>query len=150
MAKGLNKVMLIGRLGKDCEVKFTHGGMAVANFTVATSESWKDKQSGEKKEKTEWHRIVAWGKLGEICGQYLQKGSQVYVEGRLETRSWEQDGIKKYSTEIICSDMQMLDSKQSGQSQPNNSQVSNQAANYYSEQGGDQQAPNNFDDDIPF
>lgn len=111
MSRGLNKVVLIGRLGKDPELKYTQGGTAVANFTVATSETWTDKASGEKKEKTEWHRIVAWGKLGEICGEYLAKGAQVFIEGKLQTRSWEQDGVTRYVTEIVASDMQMLDSK---------------------------------------
>ncbi len=111
MARGLNKVMLIGRLGKDPEVRYTQDGRAVANFTLATNEDWKDKATGEKKERTEWHRVVAFGKLGEICGEYLSKGRQVYVEGRLQTRSWDKDGVTRYTTEIVASDMQMLDPK---------------------------------------
>ena len=110
---GLNKAMLIGRLGRDPEVRYTPNGLAVANFSVATSEEWKDKNTGEKKERTEWHRIVAFGKLGEICGQYLSKGKQVYVEGRLQTRSWEKDGVTRYTTEIVASDMQFLGAKDS-------------------------------------
>ena len=110
---GLNKAMLIGRLGRDPEVRYTPNGLAVANFTIATSEEWKDKNTSEKKERTEWHRIVAFGKLGEICGQYLSKGKQVYVEGRLQTRSWEKDGVTRYTTEIVASDMQFLGAKDS-------------------------------------
>ena len=109
---GVNKVILIGRLGRDPEVRFGQNDTAVANFSIATSEEWKDKQTGEKQEKTEWHRIVAWRRLGEICGEYLHKGSQVYIEGRLQTRSWEdRDDNKHYTTEVIAYNMQMLDSK---------------------------------------
>ena len=108
---GINKVILVGRLGQDPEVRYTPSGQPVANFSVATSEEWKDKNSGEKQERTEWHRIVAWRRLGEICGEYLRKGSQVYIEGRLQTRSWEdRDGNKRYTTEIVARDMQMLSS----------------------------------------
>ena len=118
MARGLNKVMLIGNLGKDPDVKYTQDGRAIANFSIATSEEWKDKASGERKEKTEWHKIVVFGKLAEICGEYLVKGKKVYIEGKLQTRSWEKDGITRYTTEIVASDMQMLDAKgQSEQSQ---------------------------------
>jgi len=108
---GLNKVMIIGRLGSDPEIRYTQDGAAVANFSIATSESWNDKSSGEKKESTEWHRIVAWQKLAEICGEYLKKGKEVYIEGRLKTRSWDKDGVKHYMTEIHASYMQMLGSK---------------------------------------
>ena len=109
---GINKVILIGRLGSDPEVRYTPSGVAVANFSIATSEEWTDKDSGEKKERTEWHRIVAWRRLGEICGEYLSKGRQVYVEGRLQTRSWDdRDGNKKYTTEIVASDIQFLGSR---------------------------------------
>ncbi|MBE9581867.1 MAG: single-stranded DNA-binding protein [Proteobacteria bacterium] len=106
---GINKVILIGRLGKDPEVRYTADGTAVANFSIATSDEWKDKGTGEKKERTEWHRIVAWRRLGEICGEYLSKGRQVYVEGSLQTREWEdQDGKKRWTTEIVARNMQML------------------------------------------
>ncbi len=106
---GINKVILIGRLGQDPEVRYTPDGTAVANFSIATSEEWKDKNSGEKRERTEWHRIVAWRRLGEICGEYLSKGRQVYIEGRIQTRSWEdKDGNKRYTTEIVASDVQFL------------------------------------------
>ncbi len=112
---GINKVIIIGRLGNDPEVRYTPSGSPVAKFSVATSEEWKDKNTGEKKERTEWHRITAWGKLGEICGEYLSKGRQVYVEGRLQTSSYDdKEGVKRYSTEIVASDVQFLGSKESG------------------------------------
>ena len=105
---GVNKVILIGNLGADPEVRYTPSGKAVANFRIATSEQWTSKE-GEKEERTEWHRIVAWGRLGEICGEYLHKGRQVYVEGKLQTRAWEdRDGNKRYTTEIVAQAMQML------------------------------------------
>ena len=140
---GINKVILIGRLGSDPEIRYTPSGVAVANFSVATSEEWKDKDSGEKKERTEWHRIVAWRRLGEICGEYLSKGKQVYVEGRIQTRSWEdKDGNKKYTTEIIANDIQFLGSRDvSDRSKPSGGG------------GGDFQGapgPGPEDDDIPF
>ncbi len=107
---GVNKVILIGRLGRDPEVRYTPSGTAVANFSIATSEQWSNKD-GEKQERTEWHRIVAWKRLGEICGEYLHKGSQIYIEGRLQTRAWEdRDGNKRYTTEVIAQNMQMLGS----------------------------------------
>ena len=112
MAGGsVNKVILIGRLGADPEVRYTPSGTPAANFRIATSEVWNDKQ-GQRQEKTEWHRIVAWRRLGEICGEYLSKGKQVYIEGRLQTRDWEdKDGNKRYTTEIIANQMQMLGPK---------------------------------------
>ena len=114
MARGVNKVILIGNLGKDPEVRYFPSGDAVANATIATTESWKDKQSGEQKEATEWHNVVFPGKLGEIAGKYLKKGSKVYVEGSLRTRKWEKDGVTRYTTEIRVQDMQMLDGKPGG------------------------------------
>lgn len=140
---GINKVILVGRLGKDPEVRYTPSGDAVANFNIATSETWKDKNTGEKQERTEWHRIVAWRKLGEICGEYLSKGRQVYVEGKLQTRSWEKDGVTRYSTEIVASDVQFLGERGSNASGPS---------------GGDTSSPGDTgmpgpppeDDDIPF
>ncbi|MDX9816042.1 MAG: single-stranded DNA-binding protein [Smithellaceae bacterium] len=112
----VNKVILIGRLGKDPEVRYTPDGTMVTNFNLATDEQWRDK-NGEKVQKTEWHRIVTFGKLAEICGNYLVKGKLVFVEGRIQTRSWEdKDGIKRFTTEIIASNMQMLDSKGQGKS----------------------------------
>lgn len=150
MARGLNKAILIGRLGKDPEIRYTQDGRAVANFTIATNEEWKDKNTGEKKERTEWHRIVAFGKLGEICGEYLAKGRLVYLEGRLQTRSYEQEGVTKYTTEIVANDMQMLESK-------NAAQFSNSPSPSDNAGGGGPSAPqaqastgNEFDDDIPF
>ena len=108
----VNKVILVGNLGADPEVRYTPSGAAVANFSIATKETWNDKNSGEKKEQTEWHRIVAWNRLGEVCGEYLHKGSQVYIEGKLQTRSWEdKEGNKKWSTEVLAFTMQMLGSK---------------------------------------
>ncbi|MBF0225175.1 MAG: single-stranded DNA-binding protein [Desulfobacterales bacterium] len=107
----LNKVLLIGRLGKDPEMRYFQDGTPVANFTIATSDEWKDKTNGEKKEKTEWHKIVAYRKLAEVCGEYLTKGKQVYIEGKLRTRSWEKDGVTRYSTEIEALSMLMLGSK---------------------------------------
>ena len=105
---GINKVIIVGNLGRDPEIRYMSDGTAVTNFSVATTETWKDKQSGEKREKTEWHRIVAWRQLGEICGKYLAKGRQVYVEGKLKTRSWEKDGHKFYITEVVAVDVQFL------------------------------------------
>ena len=119
MAKGtVNKAILIGRLGADPELRYTPSGAAVVNFNIATDESWTD-ASGVKQERTEWHRIVAWRKLAEICGEYLKKGSRVYIEGQLQTRSWEgQDGVKRYTTEIVARNMQMLDTKAAGEQPP--------------------------------
>lgn len=112
MARGINKVILIGNLGADPETRYTTAGAAVTNFRMATSETWRDKQTGEQRESTEWHRVVMFGKLGEIAGEYLKKGSKVYVEGRLQTRKWQgQDGQDRYTTEIVANEMQMLDSR---------------------------------------
>ena len=115
MARGINKVILIGNLGSDPEVRHTQGGNAVANISLATSETWRDKTTGETRENTEWHRVVMFGRLGEIAGEYLKKGSKVYVEGRLQTRKWQdRDGNDRYTTEIIGNEMQMLDSRGGG------------------------------------
>jgi single-strand DNA-binding protein len=105
---GVNKVILVGNLGNDPELRYTGGGTPVCNFSIATTDQWTDKTSGQKKESTEWHRIVAWRKLAEICGEYLSKGRQVYIEGKLQTRSWEKEGITRYTTEIVASDVQFL------------------------------------------
>jgi len=116
MARGINKVILIGNLGADPEVRYMPNGGAVANITVATSESWTDKQSNEKKEQTEWHRVVIYQRLAEIAGEYLRKGSKVYIEGRLRTRKWQdQQGVERYTTEIIANELQMLDGRGDGQ-----------------------------------
>ena len=130
----LNKVTIIGNLGKDPEVRFMPNGGAVANITVATSDTWKDKQTGEQKEKTEWHRIVMYQRLAEIAGEYLKKGSKVYMEGRLQTRKWQnQQGADQYTTEIIVNDMQMLDSRGQGGGQSGGFSQQNQGQ---SNQGG--------------
>ncbi len=145
MSKGVNKVIIIGNLGGDPETKYLPNGDAVTNLTVATSESWKDKTTGQQQEKTEWHRVVAFRRLAEIMGEYLKKGSKVYIEGKLQTRMWEKDGQKHYATEIVANNMQMLDSRE-GQSQ--------QAPQQAPQQSAPQQAPpagmDSFDDDIPF
>jgi single-strand DNA-binding protein len=142
MANGLNKAILIGNLGRDPEVRYTPSGLAVANFSIATSETWTNKE-GEKETRTEWHRIVAFGKLGEICGEYLAKGKQIYIEGRIQTRDWEdKDGVKRYTTEIVASQMIMLGSRDSGDAyKPSGPDVGAGA-------GSPMQAPE--DDDIPF
>ena len=123
---GVNKAILIGNLGADPEIRYTSSGTAVANFNIATTERW-NTQNGEKEERTEWHRIVAFGRLGEICGEYLSKGKPVYIEGRIQTRSWEdRDGNKRYTTEIVASAMQMLGGGPgggSGQQPPRNDDV---------------------------
>lgn len=107
----INKVILVGNLGRDPEIRYTPDGTAVANFTVATTEKWKDRNSGQMQEKTEWHRVVAFRRLAEICGEYLAKGRQVYIEGKLQTRQWEKDGVTRYTTEIVANEMKMLGSR---------------------------------------
>ncbi|MFP4194550.1 MAG: single-stranded DNA-binding protein [Desulfobacterales bacterium] len=154
MARGVNKVILIGRLGRDPEIRYTQDGQAVVNFPMATSLEWRDKTSGEKREKTEWHRIVAFRKLGEICGEYLSKGRQVYIEGRLQTRSWEQDGITRYMTEIVANDMQMLESRGAGGDNSGGYGGGFGAAQAYPDESEGQTSPSSgdegVDDDIPF
>ena len=135
-SRGINKVIIVGNLGQDPEVRFMPNGGAVANFTVATSETWKDKQTVEQKEKTEWHRIVMYQRLAEIAGEYLKKGSKVYLEGRLQTRKWQnQQGADQYTTEIIVNDMQMLDSRGQG-AQSGGFAPQNQAPQAQPAQGG--------------
>lgn len=147
MARGVNKVILVGTLGQDPEVKYLTNGNAVCNLSLATSEQWKDKQTGEKKEKTEWHRVVMFGKVAEIAGEYCRKGSQVYIEGKLETREWEKDGVKRYTTEIkvdMQGTMQLLGGKPAdGSSQPKPQQQSKP-------QPSQQAAPDDMEMDIPF
>jgi single-strand DNA-binding protein len=152
MARGVNKVILIGNLGADPEIKYMPSGDAVANLRIATSESWKDKNTGENVERTEWHRVVCFRRLGEIAGEYLKKGSKVYIEGKLQTRKWQgQDGQDRYTTEIVANEMQMLDSRggagmeSAGFSQQNAKQNNKQPAAATSSAGFD-----DFDDDIPF
>jgi len=161
MARGVNKVILVGNLGKDPEVRYSPNGSAVANCTLATTESWKDKTSGEKQEKTEWHRVVFFGRLAEIAGEYLKKGSQIYVEGRLQTRKWQdKEGKDRYTTEIVANEMQMLGSR-SGQGAPNdsyNQDAPQEAAAGAGAAKGQAKSPSkspagagaDFDDDIPF
>lgn len=140
----INKVILVGNLGRDPEVRYTPSGTAVANFNIATSERWKDKATGEMQERTEWHRIVAWGKLGEICGEYLSKGRQVYIEGRIQTRDWEdKEGIKRYTTEIVANEMKMLGTRDSGGA------VRPSGPSTVPEYSGPP-LPEDQDDDIPF
>lgn len=131
MAKGINKVILVGNLGNDPDVRYMPNGGAVANVSIATADSWMDKASGQRQERTEWHRVVFFNKLAEIVGEYLRKGSQVYVEGRLQTRKWEKDGVERFSTEIVASDMQMLGGRPGG---------GGGSADY--QQGGGAPAPN--------
>lgn len=149
MARGINKVILIGHLGQDPEVKYMPSGSAVANVSIATTESWKDKNTGEKQDRTEWHRVVFFARLAEIVGEYLRKGSQVYVEGRLQTRKWQdKNGQDRYTTEIIASEMQMLGGRGGGSGSADFSSSSNEAPSASaSEAGGRDEA---FDDDIPF
>ena len=150
MARGVNKVILVGNLGKDPEVRYSPNGSAMANVTIATAESWKDKQSGEKQEKTEWHRVVFFNRLAEIVGEYLKKGSQVYIEGRLQTRKWQgQDGQDRYTTEIVANEMQMLGSRSGASGDTSwNQQPSNAPAQQSSPASA---APvDDFDDDVPF
>ena len=153
--KGVNKVIICGNLGQDPEVRYMPNGNAVANISVATSESWKDKYTQEQKEETEWHRCVCYGKLAEIVGEYIKKGSKIYLEGKLKTRKWkDQQGVDRYTTEIVFDEMQMMDSKPQGASQspqqPQRPAQQPQNNGYASARNAPQQ-PANFDDDIiPF
>ncbi|MEF4813184.1 single-stranded DNA-binding protein [Escherichia coli] len=164
MARGVNKVIIVGTLGNDPEVKYSASGSAIANLSVATSEQWKDKQTGEKKEQTEWHRVVIFGKLAEVAGEYLRKGSQVYIEGQLRTRKWsDSNGIDRYTTEIVIPQMdgvmQMLGGKrddsgqqqhqQSGQQPQRQQRQQQQPPKQQIPQGGNE-PPMDFDDSIPF
>lgn len=170
MARGVNKVIIVGTIGNDPEVKYSASGSAIANLSVATSEQWKDKQTGEKKEQTEWHRVVIFGKLAEVAGEYLRKGSQVYIEGQLRTRKWsDSNGVDRYTTEIVIPQMggvmQMLGGRrddsgqqprqQSGQ-QPQGGWGTNPQQQQQQQQQKQQspqvgnEPPMDFDDDIPF
>jgi len=170
MARGINKVILVGNLGRDPETRYMPSGGAVTNVSIATSKGWKDRDSGEQKERTEWHRIVFFNRLAEIAGEYLKRGSKVYIEGELRTRDWEKDGQKHYTTEVVASEMQMLDSRGemngggfssggSGGSQSGGGGGSfsggsggSQGGDGSSSAGGDFGPPpsDDFDDDIPF
>ena len=146
MSNGINRVIIIGNMGADPELRYTPSGDDVVNFTLATTESWKDKQ-GVKQSRTEWHKCTAFRKLAEIIGQYCRKGSKVYIEGKLRTRQWEQDGIKRYTTEISVDQLQMLDSRQDGQAPAPRQQAPQQAPQQQPQGGFD----SDFDDsDIPF
>ena len=178
-SRGVNKVILIGNLGADPEVRYTQNSTAIANLSIATSETWKDKQTGEPREQTEWHRCVAYRRLAEIAGEYLKKGSKVYVEGRLQTRKWTgQDNVERYTTEIVINEMQMLDSRGGPQGGPQGGAPQGQGygggqqGNYGGQQQQQRPAPQpsqqgqqpqqkpaepapfspdtDFDDDIPF
>ena len=146
MARGINKVILIGNLGNDPDVRYTSGGAAVANISLATTDSWRDKETGEQQDRTEWHRIVFFGRLAEIVAEYLKKGSQIYIEGRLQTRKWQdKDGNDRYTTEIVANEMQMLGGRggsgDSSQAPPPSQPPS----------GPDSKGDSDFvDDDIPF
>ncbi|SFD66704.1 single-strand DNA-binding protein [Thiohalospira halophila DSM 15071] len=150
-SRGVNKVILIGNLGADPEVRYTQNGTAVANLRLATSEQWKDKQTGENQERTEWHRVSLFGRLGEVAAQYLKKGSKVYIEGKLQTRKWQaQDGSDRYTTEVVANEMQMLDSR-GGQGGDQGGQTA--GGQQGQGQPAGQQTGNGFDhmdDDIPF
>lgn len=148
-SRGVNKAIIVGNLGQDPEIRYAQSGAAIANISVATSESYNDKNTGQKVEKSEWHRIVAFGKLAEIMGEYLRKGSKVYIEGKLQTRKWQdQNGQDRYTTEIVANEMQMLDSRpQNGAQQAGN----NRADSSHQQQQNAQPAPaNDFSDDFPF
>ena len=161
MARGVNKVILVGNLGKDPETRYMPSGSAVTNLTLATSESWKDKQSGEQQERTEWHKIAMFGRLAEIAAEYLRKGSQVYIEGKLRTRKWQdKEGKDRYTTEIVADEMQMLGSKGGGGASAGAGAMGGGAARRRGGGGGSGGGraavndsggpPGDFDDDIPF
>ena len=157
MARGVNKVIIVGNLGGDPETRYMPSGSAVTNFTVATNESWKDKQTGEQKERTEWHKVAMFGRLAEIAAEYLRKGSQVYIEGKLRTRKWQgKDGQDRYTTEIVADEMQML----GGRGGAGGGSFGGSGQQGGGQKGGGQQGgggsappqpgPDDFDDDIPF
>ena len=154
MARNINRVTLIGFLGRDPEMRYTTGGRAIANINLATTETWNDRQTGEKQERTEWHRVVAFGWQGEFAGEHFKKGSKVYVEGRLQTRKWQdQSGQDKYTTEIVAGDMELIANTRAGSSE--DSAQSAPPASKASSGGGGGGAPasppaDDFDDDIPF
>ena len=161
MARGVNKVILLGNLGADPETRYTASGSAVTNIRLATTDSWRDRQSGEQQERTEWHRVVFFSRLAEIAAEYLRKGSQCYIEGRIQTRKWQgQDGQDRYTTEIVASDMQMLGSRGSGGggTPPSRRREEDSGSAWPGGgQGGSPPAapassgpPDDFDDDIPF
>lgn len=150
MKKGVNKVILVGNLGSDPDARFMASGDPVTNLSIATSETWKDKQTGEKKESTEWHRVVCFKKLAEIASGYLKKGSKVYIEGKLQTRKWQDNnGQDRYTTEIVANELQMLDSRVTSEGSNIPKQSNKQPAQSDPESYNDNQ-DEGFDDDIPF
>lgn len=160
MARGVNKVILLGNLGADPETRYTASGNAVTNIRLATTDSWRDRQSGEQQERTEWHRVVFFSRLAEVAAEYLRKGSQCYIEGRIQTRKWQgQDGQDRYTTEIVANDMQMLGSRGAGGGAPQSRRREEDSGSAWpgGGQGGSAPAapassgpPDDFDDDIPF
>lgn len=157
MARGVNKVILVGNLGNDPETRYLPDGNAVTNISIATSQSWKDKETGQTNERTEWHKVVFFRRLAEIAGEYLKKGSKVYIEGSLRTRQWEKEGQKHYSTEIVASEMQMLDSRGDmasggggGYSRSETQGSGDPAPQAASNSAFESPPPEDFDDDIPF
>jgi len=150
MARGVNKAIIVGNLGRDPEVRYSASGNAIANVTVATTDSWKDRQSGERQERTEWHRVVFFNRLAEIVAEYLKKGSQVFIEGRIQTRKWEdKDGNERWTTEIVANEMQMLGSRGGGGMQGGPAPDSGSSPE--SSGGGSSGfSDSEFDDDIPF
>ena len=145
MARGINKVIIVGNLGADPETRYMPSGSAVTNLSVATSEQWKDKQTGEQKERTEWHKVAMFNRLAEIAAEYLRKGSQVYIEGKLRTRKWQdRDGNDRWTTEVIADEMQMLGGRGGGGSAPMMPSDSGSSG------GPPQSPPDDFEDDIPF
>jgi single-strand DNA-binding protein len=144
MARGINKVIIVGNLGADPETRYMPSGSAVTNLSVATSETWKDKQTGEQKERTEWHKVAMFNRLAEIAAEYLRKGSQVYIEGKLRTRKWQdRDGNDRWTTEIVADEMQMLGGRGGGGSAPMSSDRGSSG-------GPPDGPPDDFEDDIPF
>ena len=144
MARGINKVIIVGNLGADPETRYMPSGRAVTNLSVATSETWKDKQTGEQKERTEWHKVAMFNRLAEIAAEYLRKGSQVYIEGKLRTRKWQdRDGNDRWTTEIVADEMQMLGGRGGGGSAPMSSDRGSSG-------GPPEGPPDDFEDDIPF
>lgn len=146
MTRGVNKAIILGSLGQDPEVRYTGSGVAVTTISIATNEQWKDKNTGETQERTEWHRVVFYSRLAEIVGEYLRKGSQVYIEGRIQTRKWQdKEGNDRYTTEIVANEMQMLGSKSSGNAPPSADHKPDEPDKPSNTQDAD-----DFDDDIPF
>lgn len=151
MARGINKVILVGNLGADPETRYTPSGTAVANIRVATTKAWKDRNSGEQQERTEWHRVVMFNRLAEVAGEYLKKGSQVYIEGELRTNKWQdQSGNDRYTTEIVANEMQMLGGRGGGGGGSRSDAPAQSEGGGGGGQSQQQSPPDDFDDDIPF